>query len=139
MARHAASSRHEWVNVFSGYRLMGSFGSQLPMGYRLFPAMGGACREEEDGLMRMSARKATAVTVAVISAWGCLGAVATTAQAAASNHSPTRSAAPARPLDNVPAPSCSDNNNTVPCWEYQTWYWTYDNCNKAGTNAVDAD
>ncbi|MEV5506535.1 hypothetical protein [Streptomyces orinoci] len=87
----------------------------------------------------MSARKATAVTVAVISAWGCLGAVATTAQAAASNHSPTRSAAPARPLDNVPAPSCSDNNNTVPCWEYQTWYWTYDNCNKAGTNAVDAD
>ncbi|KOV58109.1 hypothetical protein [Streptomyces sp. MMG1121] len=39
----------------------------------------------------------------------------------------------------MPTPSCSDNNNTVPCWEYQTWYWTYDNCNKAGTSAVDAD
>ncbi|MFI0742276.1 hypothetical protein ACH4PU_30020 [Streptomyces sp. NPDC021100] len=88
--------------------------------------------------MRIWARVAacTASAAAVISG---LGVSTTTAHAAAGSHPPAAAAAPARPLDNEPAPSCSDNNNTVPCWEYQTWYWTYDNCNKAGTNAVNAD
>ncbi|MFI1798549.1 hypothetical protein ACH427_14520 [Streptomyces sp. NPDC020379] len=86
--------------------------------------------------MRFSMRTAVAA-VAVIAALGGLGAVATTAQAAGDRAGAITE--PQRPMDNVPAPSCSDNNNTVPCWEYQTWYWTYDNCNKAGTSAVDAD
>lgn len=28
-----------------------------------------------------------------------------------------------------PGPDCANNGNTNPCWEYQTWFWTFDNCN----------
>jgi hypothetical protein len=28
-----------------------------------------------------------------------------------------------------PGPDCANNGNTNPCWEYQTWFWNFDNCN----------
>lgn len=28
-----------------------------------------------------------------------------------------------------PGPDCANNGNSNPCWEYQTWFWTFDNCN----------
>ncbi|MFE5533546.1 hypothetical protein [Embleya sp. NPDC056538] len=84
--------------------------------------------------MKMRARTALAV-LATTAALGGFGAVVTTAHAAERD----APAAPSRPADTEPAPNCSNNSNHKPCWEYQTWHWTYDNCNKAGTAAVNAD
>lgn len=69
---------------------------------------------------------------------GSLGLGAAPAQAAAAR--PAAAAQPAQPAQPAtdPAPSCHDNGDTVPCWEYRTWYWTYDNCESAGAGLLNS-
>ncbi|GAA2265295.1 MULTISPECIES: hypothetical protein [Kitasatospora] len=80
-------------------------------------------------------RTVTALAVtAALAGLGLTDAVAAPAHPAV----PAAVRAPAGPADTEPAPSCNDNNNTVPCWEYETWYWTYENCNNAGPGRVNS-
>ncbi|MDH6123381.1 hypothetical protein [Kitasatospora sp. GP82] len=81
--------------------------------------------------MRSPIRRAVAA-LAVTAAVGGFGVT----DAVAAPSAPAAVRAPAGPMDTDPSPSCNDNNNTVPCWEYQTWYWTYENCNNAGPGRV---
>ncbi|MGW1073827.1 hypothetical protein [Streptomyces sp. NPDC002537] len=42
-------------------------------------------------------------------------------------------AAPARIMQS-PTPDCADNGGRVPCYEYQTWFWTFKNCEEYASN-----
>ncbi|RAG87563.1 hypothetical protein DN069_00805 [Streptacidiphilus pinicola] len=53
-------------------------------------------------------------------------AVTLTPASAAAPAAQTRATASTRVS---PGPDCANNGNTNPCWEYQTWFWTFDNCN----------
>ncbi len=68
-------------------------------------------------------RTAAALTAAL--ALCALGTTTATASGAARAHA----AAPARIMES-PKPDCADNGNVNPCYEYQTWFWTFDNCNQ---------
>lgn len=35
-----------------------------------------------------------------------------------------------------PSPQCEHNGNKTPCWEYYSWYWTYENCHTEGRKQV---
>lgn len=62
-------------------------------------------------------------------------ALAATAAIAALGIAPATAAPATAPTAAVqqlrasPGPDCANNGNTNPCWEYQTWFWTFDNCN----------
>jgi len=40
-----------------------------------------------------------------------------------------------RPLED-PTPDCAQNGGQRPCWDYYTWYMTYEKCNESGANKV---
>lgn len=35
-----------------------------------------------------------------------------------------------------PTPQCETNGNVPPCWEYFSWYWTYERCHEVGREQV---
>ncbi|OLT29726.1 hypothetical protein BJF83_10075 [Nocardiopsis sp. CNR-923] len=37
-----------------------------------------------------------------------------------------------------PTPQCESNGNKPPCWEYYSWYWTYERCHEVGKQQVSA-
>ncbi len=88
--------------------------------------------------MNAAIRRAAAALAATLTlglAFGLtLGPGAATARAAtaAPRSAPASAAQPAT----EPAPSCHDNGDTTPCWEYRTWYWTYADCESAGAGAL---
>ncbi|MFI6575264.1 hypothetical protein ACIBFB_05640 [Nocardiopsis sp. NPDC050513] len=45
-------------------------------------------------------------------------------------------AAPAAAVE--PTPQCESNGNKPPCWEYYSWYWTYERCHEVGKQQVSA-
>lgn len=67
-------------------------------------------------------------TIAALAAIGTIGGLGI-GTATASETGRARPASAARPLES-PGPDCADNGNVNPCYEYQTWFWTFDNCNK---------
>ena len=54
--------------------------------------------------------------------------LAVAAVAAATALGPASPAAAAEPQ-----PQCEYNGNKTPCWEYYSWYWTYDSCHAEGS------
>jgi hypothetical protein len=73
-------------------------------------------------MTRLSLPRVFAVAAAAMT----FGAVALAPANAAAPAPAPRSGAAVR---TSPGPDCADNGNTNPCWEYQTWFWTFDNCN----------
>ncbi|NNN36584.1 hypothetical protein HLK59_40770 [Streptomyces sp. S3(2020)] len=59
---------------------------------------------------------------------GLVTPLAATAPATAAPTVQPQPAAAAGPLAS-PKPDCADNGNVNPCYEYQTWFWTFDACN----------
>jgi hypothetical protein len=78
----------------------------------------------------------TRTAAAVLAATAAISGPGAIAAHAADGNAPVQAATATQLRDTEPRPSCNDNNNTVPCWEYQTWYWTYDNCHRAGDGQV---
>jgi hypothetical protein len=63
-----------------------------------------------------------------------LAVAAMTVAAAFSLAAPAAALAPAV----EPTPQCEHNGNKPPCWEYYSWYWTYERCHEVGKQQVSA-
>ncbi|MFB7502976.1 hypothetical protein [Streptomyces broussonetiae] len=72
---------------------------------------------------------ATVAALATIGALATVSVGATPSAAAAPSATSLRPAAAVQ-LRESPTPDCADNGNVNPCYEYQTWFWTFDNCNQ---------
>ncbi|MDH6577768.1 hypothetical protein [Kitasatospora sp. MAP5-34] len=78
--------------------------------------------------MKLRLRKA----VAVLAAAGTVCALGIgTATAAGTGRAVPGSVASTR---QSPTPDCADNGNVNPCYEYQTWFWTFAACNDYTNN-----
>ncbi|WP_344462073.1 hypothetical protein [Kitasatospora kazusensis] len=78
--------------------------------------------------MRLRLRR----TIAVLAATGAIGALGVGGATAAQ----TGRALPAQAATTrqSPTPDCADNGGRNPCYEYQTWFWTFANCNEYVAN-----
>ncbi|MFE0464774.1 hypothetical protein ACFW1A_36520 [Kitasatospora sp. NPDC058965] len=70
---------------------------------------------------------------AALAMTAALAVPATTATAAEAHQNRTAPASTTG-LRESPTPDCADNGGRVPCYEYQTWFWTFANCEDYAKN-----
>ncbi|PYC88223.1 hypothetical protein C7C46_00810 [Streptomyces tateyamensis] len=76
----------------------------------------------------------TFATLALTAALAVPATTATATATAADAHPAGTAPASTTSLRQSPTPDCADNGGRVPCYEYQTWFWSFSNCEDYAKN-----